>query len=84
MTRHDDHYRDSNATAIIEANMTRMVAAGIDPAVAYDISCVLKYALRCGSKKGEPAQRDIEKMNNYAHRAAYGKWPWETERKNED
>ena len=56
---------------IIEDVVTR---ENIPRKAAYSIGNAIKYLLRVGKKQGEDWQDDVEKAENYLHRALPGDW----------
>lgn len=56
---------------IIEDVVTR---ENIPRKSAYAIGNAIKYLLRVGKKQGEDWQDDVEKAENYLHRALTGEW----------
>ena len=56
---------------IIEDVVTR---ENIPRKAAYSIGNAIKYLLRVGKKQGEDWQDDVEKAENYLHRARTGEW----------
>ena len=56
---------------IIEDVVTR---ENIPRKSAYAIGNAIKYLLRVGKKQGENWQDDVEKAENYLHRALTGEW----------
>lgn len=73
---HDDHYKKTpfEPITIIEAKERKFAELGLDPNKAGNVCRALKYLLRAGEKKGEEAEKDIEKAANYIHRAIFGRW----------
>lgn len=67
------HYKNDKYEVIdiIEDVMGR---EAIPPKARYSHAQVVRYALRCGKKKGEDWKADMGKIFNYAHRALTGKW----------
>lgn len=61
----------AEAIAIIESVVSR---EQINRVQAYNIGQSLKYILRCGLKDGESVIDDLEKAENYLHRAITGHW----------
>lgn len=62
------------AIEIIEDVVTR---ENIPRRAAYAIGNAIKYLLRAGKKQGEDWQDDVEKAENYLHRAHTGEWKCE-------
>jgi len=77
MDKHDEHYIELSPIEIIEKNATRMAALGVDARSIIAVGNALKYLLRCGSKKGEPFEKDLQKALNYTFRAINHRWEWE-------
>jgi len=77
MIQFDDHYRDLEPIEIIEKNAQRMASLGVDPRSIIAVGNALKYLLRCGSKRGEPFEKDLQKALNYTFRAINHRWEWE-------
>ena len=82
MVEGTEHYRNLEARGVEPiAAMEQAAVAGI-PVEMHDavlrnlnIAMALKYLLRCGSK--DAPDSELQKAQNYVHRARYGIWPWE-------
>lgn len=82
MNVHDEHYRRIEGRGVepIEAIET-LICNGIPPELHettkcnYNLAQAMKYMLRAGEK--ESAMKDLEKAQNYLHRAMHGKWSWQ-------
>lgn len=71
---HPAHYEHGGRQSI---EIVEKVIDGLPASKAFSLGCALKYVLRAGYK--DDLETDLEKANNFAHRACTGKWRWERE-----
>jgi hypothetical protein len=75
--RADGSYYDGKFETIeyIEYVVDKIVQNGIEPKRAYCVGQVLKYlSSRLGAKADTPVELDLQKAENYLHRALTGEW----------
>lgn len=75
--RADGSYYDGKFETIeyIEYVVNKLVENGIEPKRAYCVGQALKYlSSRLGAKADAPVELDLQKAENYIHRALWGKW----------
>ena len=73
----DGSYYDGKFETIeyIEYVVGKLVENGIDPKRAFCIGQALKYlSSRLGAKADAPVNLDLQKAENYIHRALWGEW----------
>lgn len=73
----DGSYYDGNFETIeyIEYVVDKIVQNGIEPRRAYCVGQALKYlSSRLGAKADTPVELDLQKAENYIHRALTGRW----------
>lgn len=73
----DGSYYDGKFETIeyIEYVVDKIVQNGIEPKRAYCIGQALKYlSSRLGAKADTPVELDLQKAENYIHRALWGEW----------
>lgn len=59
----------------IEYVVGKLVENGIEPKRAFCVGQALKYlSSRLGAKSDTPVELDLQKAENYIHRALWGKW----------
>lgn len=59
----------------IEYVVGKLVENGIEPKRAFCIGMALKYlSSRLGAKADTPVELDLQKAENYVHRALWGEW----------
>lgn len=71
------HYAGTDAIGKQEMMAIRLVDMGVPAGRAFCAATALKYAERCGRKRGASTADDMEKAANYLFRAIRGRWPWE-------
>lgn len=73
----DGSYYDGKFETIeyIEHVVDALVKNGLEPKRAYCVGQALKYlSSRLGAKLDTPVELDLQKAENYVHRALWGKW----------
>ena len=73
----DGSYYDGKFETIeyIEYVVGKLVENGIEPKRAFCIGQALKYlSSRMGAKEDAPVELDLQKAENYIHRALWGEW----------
>lgn len=73
----DGSYYDGKFETIeyIEHVVENLVKNGIEPKRAYCVGQALKYlSTRLGAKADNPVELDLQKAENYIHRARTGEW----------
>ena len=73
----DGSYYDGKFETIeyIEYVVGKLVENGIDPKRAFCVGQALKYlSSRLGAKADAPVELDLQKAENYIHRALWGEW----------
>jgi hypothetical protein len=77
MKKHDRHYEEM-AIQPIQVMEERMIdchgADGPSTVQNLNLAIAMKHIMRAGKKEGQPWRKDIEKAQNYLHRALYRKW----------
>lgn len=68
------HYQTGPFKETIELIEDVVTRENIPRKSAYAIGNAIKYLLRVGKKQGEDWQDDVEKAENYLHRARTGEW----------
>lgn len=75
--RADGSYYDGKYETIeyIEYVVGKLVENGIEPKRAFCVGQALKYlSSRLGAKLDAPVELDLQKAENYIHRALWGEW----------
>lgn len=73
----DGSYYDGKFETIeyIEHVVGALVKNGLEPKRAYCVGQALKYlSSRLGAKTDTPVELDLQKAENYVHRALWGEW----------
>jgi len=72
---HDRHYSQMNIEPfdVMEQRMEPL-DGGPSPQEAMALAIAIKHITRAGRKKGQPWKKDIQKAQNYLHRALTGQW----------
>jgi len=71
---HDKHYAEKAIEPILVIEQVMETANAIPAKNRLSIAQALRYLLRVGTKSGENWQKELEKAENYIHRARTGSW----------
>ena len=78
MIRHSDHYHKMTIEPIgvMEERMVpdNHLTNGPYHIERLNLSIAIKHIMRAGKKEGQPWEKDIQKAQNYLHRALTGEW----------
>jgi hypothetical protein len=71
---HDEHYKSKDIEPILFCEQIMKTALEVPPESRFNIAQAARYLGRVGTKKGEDWKKELEKSENYLHRARTGEW----------
>jgi hypothetical protein len=74
MSNHDDHYSKTTIQPVDVQEQILNAESGLTPTQKHHICEAIAYQMRAGLKEGQDWRKDLEKAENYLHRARTGKW----------
>lgn len=74
MSNHDDHYSKMPIQSVDVQEQILSAESGLTPTQKHHICEAIAYQMRAGLKEGQDWRKDLEKAENYLHRARTGKW----------
>jgi hypothetical protein len=74
MSNHDDHYSKMKIQPVDVQEQILAQESGLTPTQKHHICEAIAYQMRAGLKEGQDWRKDLEKAENYLHRARTGKW----------
>ena len=74
MSNHDDHYAKMQIQPVDVQEQILNAESGLTSTQKHHICEAIAYQMRAGLKDGQDWKKDIEKAENYLHRARTGKW----------
>lgn len=71
---HDEHYRTKAIEPITVQEQVMLSAKEVPEDRRLHIAQAIRYLMRVGTKAGEDWQKELDKAENYIHRARTGNW----------
>ena len=71
---HDEHYASKVIEPILVIEQVMSTAKEVPEEARYSVGQAIRYLMRVGTKAGEDWRKELDKAENYIHRARTGQW----------
>ena len=71
---HDKHYAEKEIEPILVIEQVMDCVSEVPAKSRYAMAQAIRYLMRAGGKVGEDWRKELEKAENYIHRARTGQW----------